>query len=399
MIVYLIAFILSTGFAALGSRRTTAGGRPGPLELASLCCAALVPAAVSGLRQLSVGTDTSGYVRELFLSAAQPGTSLGSFLLEYGDRFEPGYLMLCYVVGLTGSFHFFLFVMELLTVGSVLVALAIHFRGVGLAAAYLAYLLMHYNESLNMMRQSLAMSVVLLAVVALLHGRRLWFLIGVGTAALFHTSGLIALAYPLLLWVSHRESFVTRKRLEQTRVVDVLALASLVLVPVLIVVHFKDLAAAILSDGGMDNRYSIYLTDSTNGVALPLAVGFAALVLIALPYSRRVREGLFLVMSMAIGAVLYWLTGVSQHLWRVSVYFTLVSCLMVGELISSRQSIAVESWSREFRMARSGTDRAHGGARWAGGGALVVMAVMWYIEIVRWRNHGTVPYLSVVGWL
>lgn len=389
MVVYLGTFVVASGCAFLGSRRGNPDGPLGPAKALALILAILLPAAVAGARASSVGTDTSGYGVQLF-DAAVGNRSFVGFLADHSDGYEVGYLALCYLSARLGGFHVLLFLTELLTVGIVVVALCTYFKGEGLAAGYLAYLLVHFNESLNMMRQSLAMAIVLLAATQLLRGRVVRYVACVAVAALFHVSALIALGYLAIWWIGSCVSFGEDRGLRDLRVMDILAVASVVVAPAVLVLRFRSLPGLLDADGFGESKYAIYLVDSSNGVSIPIATGLWMLAIISCVLARTFRNGLVISLSMVIGSMLYLLTGLSQHLWRVSSYFTLISCILVGELFDDRSS-AETLWrgSAPRRIAFRGPALVL---------CLSILGAMWYAEIVVWNNHDTLPYTTDFGW-
>lgn len=175
MIVYSMAFLVSIGIACIGKRV------PSRYAWLVAVLTALPLCAIAGFRDLTVGTDTSGYPLRCY--QASMVYSLPSTLTICADQ-ELLYVCFVWVVSrLTGSFNTMLFICELFIVFPYcLVARRLFAEGFPLAMAFFCLVLFGY--SLNIMRQMMSISMLLMMFYMLVKEKpefaALFLLIGIG---------------------------------------------------------------------------------------------------------------------------------------------------------------------------------------------------------------------------
>lgn len=188
----LLLFWLAEGQYSLGKSRLSK-------SVGHLCAlaAGLLLCLLAGLRAGSVGVDTDSYPVSLtadamgygnFLEylAANPGNiadePLGGFVVWICSRFSAGVQPL-------------LFVYQLLTVGPVFLAAYKMREKLSLTAAMAVYIFFFFNNSLNMMRQSVSCALLLYSLVTWIDKGRLDVkaVLASIAAVLFHRSSLFGL--------------------------------------------------------------------------------------------------------------------------------------------------------------------------------------------------------------
>ena len=127
----------------------------------------IIPCLMAGFRGMTVGTDTSGYVWNLYINAKNikhfSGMISFSNWLYYSKDYL--YLLITYVIGHNNlSFQLLLFIYELLIVIPIFIALNVNKKDdrdilFGMFLFYMTF----YNLSLNMVRQSIAISFAVLS--------------------------------------------------------------------------------------------------------------------------------------------------------------------------------------------------------------------------------------------
>ena len=127
----------------------------------------LIPCIIAGLRHYTIGTDTGGYVLNLY-KVAQTSSSFNSFhalAKSLYNSSDIAYLLITYVFGRFNiSFQLMLFLFEFLIIIPFYAALKkvkIHDYDIVLGMAII-YLVL-YNQSLNMIRQAIAIAIFLLS--------------------------------------------------------------------------------------------------------------------------------------------------------------------------------------------------------------------------------------------
>lgn len=162
MIPYILMFIASLVFVGIGlkNKEKLAGKILVTIGL-------LLPCILAGLRDVSIGTDTGGYIHNLY-QLSKSSNSLFDFF-ETAHRWylqsDYIYLTITYLIGKSGlGFGVLLFIYECLIVFPIYLAMKkqkVDRRGtlIGLAIFYLLL----YNVTLNMLRQSISIAFVVLA--------------------------------------------------------------------------------------------------------------------------------------------------------------------------------------------------------------------------------------------
>lgn len=177
----------------------------GVMILCSLI-AILIPSILGGLRQIGVGRDMLGYgiytPREVMMSR--------SFLDFMSDKKELGYNLLCYVTMKTlGNVHWCFFFYQLITVACYYVGAYKHRKFAPLPMTMFIFFAFSYNESYNMMRQSMALSIIFMGLDNLEQKKYrnfLWYIIA---AFMFHSSSIAVVLLVLIthMLVTHKSYF------------------------------------------------------------------------------------------------------------------------------------------------------------------------------------------------
>lgn len=376
MWIYAGLFLLSWLFAR-ASERSGRLGRP-ILSLVCAFAAVLAPTSIAGLRDLNVGTDTSGYVLSIYTATANSGQSALEISDYFGGSYEIGYLVAAQVARLVPSVHSFLTIIALITFGAAFIAARL-LSPSNFALTYLAYLLMHFNESLNMSRQSVSIAFGLLAAAALIKRRRLLAVASAIAAVLFHESAVLIFLFFPMYWASEWRNDELRTRATPLGLVRDITLALSLAIPVIVTFRFDWIVQNLLEPLGLPDRYGSYLAAGGGTAPTVLVLGNVILALAMILRRRAYSGGQFIAVASLAGAVMYLLTGTSEYLWRVSSYFLSVIALGAAGLRNEPAKEAKDSMPsvRLIRVAFVAT-----------------IAAIWLIQIVVWNNHETVPYTS-----
>lgn len=218
--------------------------------------ALLIPTILAGIRDVSVGTDVLVYGYPIFKDACY--TDNFGFFVNQWKRIEIGYLGLNFIVSrLTFSHNFFLGLIMFIEVLFVFLVLKQWKNKIPLWLGMLVFYLLFFNSSLNLMRQSLALSIAFFGIRFVFErklGRFIfWCLLG----ALFHKSVLILILY-YPFW-TFTNKFTSLK-----------AMIIFVSVGIISIVMFQQtLADYMLSFGDSISRVSNYIT-AIDKVKFPL---------------------------------------------------------------------------------------------------------------------------------
>ncbi|WP_278853224.1 EpsG family protein [Gordonibacter pamelaeae] len=206
MIPYLVAFLVSSGLFELG--KTAEGMRRGRFASSLVYILAMLPLCiVAGARDLGIGTDTGGYGAFMYTQGLF-ADSFSSYLEALDGSYwdiAPLYALFSYIViKLLGTQFAYFFAVEVAIVLPVfLVARRMCARHLGLPM--LLYMLVLFIPSLNLMRQSVAMGLVLLAVIGIMECKKTRAVIFLILGVLTHTSAVVGVAFCLLWHVFFRQ--------------------------------------------------------------------------------------------------------------------------------------------------------------------------------------------------
>jgi len=284
----------------------------------------------AGARDLTVGTDTAGYGLLSYQEASLEGLDTFYANGRYAS-WAPLYKLLCWFsVNVFHSLYAYLFVIQLFTVAPLVIA-SRKLLGNYLPISILVYAFMFYPMSLNMMRQMIAMSFLLLSFAYILN-RKLFASIGfVVVAVLFHTSAIIGLAvYPLVSY-SRASSLSNGLKL--------LALSALM---VAVIAAAPRLLLALTSTG-FYAEYSSGIEASAGGGFRTIATTFAVLVVLGfaswlLTGSSAVKQKPEIIATGTIvvfGVLCLPLSLTSFWLYRIGMTFLYYAVLLLPMLINA----------------------------------------------------------------
>ena len=280
-----------------------------------------MPCIVAGLRANSVGTDVAAYGEAIYYQAKQ--TDLATYW-QLNSSFAPLFQIYSWAsANLSPSISLFL---AFLQFPSILFA-ALSCRIVLRSRAYeglMIYMLVFYPMSLNMMRQSISISLVLLAVCLLSKRKPLESIFVLMASVGFHYSALIGVIPLGVTWV-----WLRRDRLAFSLVVlgSVICILSVILYPFLVEILkvFAGSYAWYLDEGGATQFGAAIFT---SGMFLLLVFYFG------LPAWKRFTwdclkdaQSLYLAICF-FGAVLYLFALRAEYLYRISLYCLIVSVLL-----------------------------------------------------------------------
>ena len=249
MVVYIIGFVLSTMFVWLSERKKQTWFF-GFLAVAILTL-------IAAVRDVSIGTDIHFYVLKTFGVALKYKHNLIGYMFYNPDQVEPLYLLIEYAAAnLFHNVHFALFVFSVVTNSFVYLSLK-NLRGkLSSIMGWIAYCLLFYPVTLNLMRQAMAISVIfyLFSQPDKLNWKRVIVLSAL--AAGFHVSGFMG----FFLYAIYE--FLEAGAIRQT-ILKQIGIGIFLLLP-----FFADVALKILVSVGLfSGKFTSYL-DTRGQIAL-----------------------------------------------------------------------------------------------------------------------------------
>lgn len=375
---YICVFLVAAILALAAERNLIRRNRLA--AIAASVGAVAIPALAAGARDISVGTDTGGYVSRVFTTTITSGGSVEEVSSAFDDHYELGYLLLAQIGRAVPDIHLFLFAVSAAACTAALAALVL-FDSRRFALGYLVYLIMHFNESLNMSRQSISLALGMLAAAAILRNRRLLAAVSIFTAVLFHSSAVLLLLYLPIYWATEWRRSTRANRPSLSRLARAVLLLTVVALCVFAVVRFESFAGLALESVGLKSRYDFYLEGTGTAVPWIVLLCTGTLVGIMVVQRNRYSGGYFIALALFCGGALLLLTGVSEYLWRVSGYFLSLIALGASGLCTRSPDAGQTKPSNPWLL------------RWA---FLGMVVTLWGLQIVAWNNHETLPYTSTV---
>lgn len=232
-----------------------------------LCVIALLlPSILAGLRDYSIGTDVLIYGNTWFERAVAYTDDFSTFIKwATGSGIGFMYALLNYAVAkFTEDPHIFYFILNLLANLLAFSAAKSNKDLVDIPFAMLVYYCIFYNLTLNLLRQSLAMMLILWGFKYIRNRKIFQYLIVVVIATLFHSTAVIGVIL-YFMYVIGNGKFKTVSRI------------LMVIGCLLVVCFYADILNIFLGRNYIADRYSFYLTDSGSGG------GFVRIFLLCLP--------------------------------------------------------------------------------------------------------------------
>lgn len=173
-----------------------------------ICFAITFPALFAGLRGDFVGTDMHVYILNDFIIALN-SNNFNELLRALPGR-EIGYLVLVFISSGIGDTPFwFLFIAQILTYGVVFLGVYKLRHKIDFTIALITYLMLFYNTSFNILRQSVACAFLFLAVVYLYDRNNFKSLLCIICACLFHKAAFIGFILLGLVYLYNKMNLST----------------------------------------------------------------------------------------------------------------------------------------------------------------------------------------------
>ena len=217
----------------------------------------LFPSFMAGIRASGIGTDTTIYVDWVFRVNVSAGNILDVLSFISSSGIEPLYCLLNYLVSrFTDNLSVIYFTLEFI------ILFFVYFSCVNMSKdtkfsfsySYLIFLLLFFNKSLNLCRQSISMAICLYSLKYIFS--RNWkmfillFLISVG----FHNSAILFIplyfVYPIIINETNRNKII--------RILIILVL-------IIVIIFFKQILHIFIDIGLLSSRYNNYISKYGGG--------------------------------------------------------------------------------------------------------------------------------------
>lgn len=326
---------------------------------------------LAALRKPGVGIDSGTYAYTDF-QIARTSSSFSAYYIRSSVR-EVLYTIIVYLTSrISSSFFLLYFISQLLIIAPVYYSLFLikdRRKELSLAVSYCAFLFLYYNLSLNIIRQSMATSFILLGYTLYKLNRKLI----ASTALLFicavliHSFAIIVAPSTILLdkIINDYKKDLWKKIL----IVGTILLAVINVDSIILLV--AKIAPGIMTKYVNTFNY-INRSGLSYGDTLMKLVFFIACVVAT---KKKVRKKEFSLKSYtflgAVGMAFQFVSIVSEYLIRISYYYQFFMIVPIGSFYAS----FVKNNKITMKVV-----------------SVILLFLYWYIVYVNWDWHGTMPF-------
>lgn len=328
--IYIVAFVTTSLLVRLSQnikKKNT--------NLMCLFLSLLVVILLAGLRSFSVGTDTYGYLQNMYLCSLN-ASSYKEYLSQrwwsvykynYVTDYEYGFTFVVYLSSRIFNSPFGpLFFIHLLIFLPLIYILNEERFDLSPSIFVWCYLFFFYNTSLNLLRQFVATSVMMLAVYLFTKKKIFWSIFWALFATLFHKSSILAFALIILIY-----RFIYFKRFFSgySKTTNSAKRTSLIIIVLLVFFLASNLIIKFLNNIGF--HYLGYIEGgyviSYRMIILKLPILIYILVFKA-DCKSDVFDFRFYLVMLLLDFLFNQFSGTNQYAGRIAFYFSVFYCFM-----------------------------------------------------------------------
>ena len=323
----------------------------------SICILSLIAA----LRRLDVGVDIKVYGLDFF-NACRYFSKMSSYIAFYKN--EQLYFALNYIVfHLTQNIRVLFFIMQFF-IASIVYIIAydnMKKRDTNILLYVIAYLFLWFNTSLNILRQSLAIFVILYAFKYIENKNYFAYFIAVIIATLFHSSAIVCVLIPLIDYIAKKKNWKTYLFLS-------------IAVIYFILFNIRTVAILLNKINVMPDKYLLYLSRDGNMITYYAILKIIMIVVIAMYFKKsennEINRTLFSICVYDV--VLYTLSYFIKYGYRISYYFLPHMILLLPRMEADLRKSKGKS---TFILV-----------------SVILLIVYWVVRYSIVKYDGTIPY-------
>lgn len=296
----------------------------------SLILIALLPGILGGVRDYSIGTDIRVYGNTWFYLARSSSNLFSLLGAASASSIGALYATFNFVVSrFTDNPHWFYFWYCLVENIVVLIALRENGKLISTTNGWATYLLLFYNLNFNMLRQGMAIVVLLLGFKYVREEKLLKFLIVVLVAYLFHNTAPIALIVYLVYFViAYRGSDNSRLRIILLYVCSIIFILS-----------FENISQFLLNAGILSTRYVVYLNSESTTVGKSYIFYLFIFVIGILSAKTEKNTLLYFFEIITFICILFSVLVRITYLFRVIDYFSIYLCFGIPYIFERKSRV------------------------------------------------------------
>lgn len=379
MTVYLVGFSLTLLFAYINERNLLKKHPQKTTQIITAVLVITIPALIAGLRDYSIGFDVQVYAKTVFENA-----TLSSDIFELFNRFESmekGFLLIAYLVSrFFSDVHFFLFFISIFIQIFIYLSLYRTRKFCSIFIGESVYLFIMFNASLNIMRQSIAMAIILFALTHIFDRKFFKAIIWISISCLFHSSACLAFLFIIIFIFTNEKPNLIEPNITKIITKNNYFLKTIIMISITIfvVVLFIPITTLLIEKGFINASYLRYLQIET------MSFNWKFMLVYILPYPivfmmrKKNQYGYTLLTMGVIDIISYQLQFVMYYLFRISTYFMIVRIFSLSQFRIDFYRIIVSKKIRKEEIV----------------GIIVILIcfIYWISFIVINNDNSTVPY-------
>lgn len=286
----------------------------------------------AGVRDLTIGTDVNVYGVNWF----QMACNCQSFkdYIDLINTTDIGYLFINYIVSrFTTNVNVFLFIIQLICNSLVIITLYRYRERCPFWLSILTYLCIFYCRTFNILRQSIALSILFYSIKYLYQNKNGKYLIAVIISSLFHYTAVFGIVILIL------KNICTSKSKHKK-----LYLLFIFFMSIACVYFIKDVIAILYSMGLVNARIYNYLFESINdeGInffGIDFFVKLIFLIIIYFSYKKNAEKeelSQFLFFITIMDFVFFQIRNIILYADRIALYFNYFILLLLPQSVHNK---------------------------------------------------------------
>lgn len=322
LIISMIFFALSEKYHSIGCRINNTKAIVLPNSMAII--AIFVLALIAGLRDQSIGLDVTTYDIYLFPRVQ----SYTSFLeVTSHHSLEIGYELLAYFSAkINGDLHFFHFITSLITISGIYYFSKKNLNGNYVTLSMFIFFCLYYNNTFNIMRQWIAISIFAASVHLLFEKKYLIYIFFSLLAVLFHSSAIVFIVF-LLIYI-----FLNSNKNSKVRVAIIIGIV------VFVVLYFNQLINVFAKFGFVSLKYIEYNNTTGNSSIIAQVISRISVIILGIILYNRLdkddNNNHFIFSLLIIDLLLGCMSVVIGDGARISLYFGVWQCVFIPRCLS-----------------------------------------------------------------
>lgn len=293
---------------------------------------ALLPSILGGVRDYSIGTDIRVYGNTWFYLARSSSNLFSLLGTASASSIGALYAIFNFVVSrFTNNPHWFYFWYCFVENIIVLIALRENRKLISITSGWATYLLLFYNLNFNMLRQGMALVILLLGFKYVREEKFLRFLLVVLFAYLFHSTAIIALlVYIVYLITAHKNN--TNNWIQMILIY---------ICSTVFILSFESISQFLLNAGLLSTRYAIYL--NSDNVAIGRSYIFYLFIFIVCILSvKSEKDTIFNFFEIiTFICIAFSILVKISYLFRVINYFSIYLCFGIPYVFEKKSRIVL----------------------------------------------------------